>query len=144
VTTILIVEDNKLVRIANERLLTKAGYCVIGVGDGEQALSIAARDQPDVILLDMMLPKLSGHQVLAGLKSNPVTARIPVIVVTALSQKNESKLRSDGASAFVGKGETLDNPRLLEQAVIEALAAENRALPFVPVMETPVLLTMGE
>lgn len=143
-TTILIVEDNKLVRIANERLLTKAGYCVVGVGDGEQALNMVARCQPDVILLDMMLPKLSGHQVLSALKSNPETAGIPVIVVTALSQKNEWKLRGDGASGFVGKGETLDNPQLLEQAIIEALAAKHREFPFVTVVEEPVLLTMGE
>jgi putative two-component system response regulator len=57
-----------------------------------EALSVAHQSHPDLILLDMMLPKLDGPSVLRALKADPLTAQIPVAVVTGLSQKNEEKL----------------------------------------------------
>jgi putative two-component system response regulator len=57
-----------------------------------EALSVAHESHPDLILLDMMLPKLDGPSVLRALKADPLTAQIPVAVVTGLSQKNEEKL----------------------------------------------------
>jgi putative two-component system response regulator len=57
-----------------------------------EALSVAHQSHPDLILLDMMLPKLDGPSVLRALKADPLTAQIPVVVVTGLSQKNEEKL----------------------------------------------------
>src|SRR5690349_6904813 len=110
---ILLVEDSKLSRMAGERSLTKAGYTVVCAKDGEEALEIAGQEKPDVVLLDMMLPKLSGPEVLRQLKHDPATAQIPVIVLTGLSQKNESRLREDGAAGFVEKSEVLENPELL-------------------------------
>jgi CheY-like chemotaxis protein len=114
---VLLVEDNKLVRIATERVLLKAGYRVLLAEDGEKALKVAAQSLPDIILLDMMLPKMSGPQVLSALKQNPVTLSIPVIVLTSLSQKNEARLRDDGAAGFVEKGAFLDKPELLSGAI---------------------------
>jgi CheY-like chemotaxis protein len=58
---------------------------------------------PDIILLDMMLPKISGQEVLRALKANPATMGIPVIVLTSLSQRNEEKLLSEGAAAYFEK-----------------------------------------
>ena len=58
---------------------------------------------PDVILLDMMIPKVSGPDVLKALKANPATVGIPVIVLSSLSQKNEDKLLQDGAVAYFQK-----------------------------------------
>jgi len=100
---VLLVEDSKFLRLTNERVLTKAGYEVCTAADGEEALSVAQAKLPDVILLDMMLPKLSGPEVLRRLKANPATADIPVIVLTSLSQKNEEKLLQEGAAAYFEK-----------------------------------------
>jgi CheY-like chemotaxis protein len=110
---VLLIEDNRMVKILHERMLTKAGYQVISAADGEEALRLARRVNPDVILLDMLLPKVSGHDVLRSLKHDPVTSHIPVIVVTGLSQKNEDRLLSDGAAAFLEKGHLLDSPEPL-------------------------------
>ena len=92
---ILLVDDSKFLRKANEKALTKAGYSVISVGDGEEALRLASARVPDLILLDMLLPKLGGQDVLAALKRNPATAAIPVIVLSSLAQTNEAKLKKD-------------------------------------------------
>src|SRR6266849_3583544 len=106
--TILLVEDSKFLRIATERVLTKAGYRVICAGDGDEALSLAGSSLPDLVVLDMLLPKLSGPEVLLALKKNGLTAHIPVLVLSSLSQKNEFKLLQDGAAAFLEKGPLLD------------------------------------
>jgi CheY-like chemotaxis protein len=100
---VLLVEDSKFLRMANECALCKAGYQVSTAADGEEALKVANDKLPDIILLDMMLPKISGPQVLKALKANPVTMDIPVIVLTSLSQKNEEKLLSEGAAAYFEK-----------------------------------------
>lgn len=109
IKTVLLVDDNRLVKLATQRLLNRASYNVITASDGEEALTAARQAIPDIILLDMMLPKLSGHEVLRLLKNDPATARIPVIVVTGLSRKNAAKLESEGADAFVEKEELLAN-----------------------------------
>jgi len=119
--TILLVEDSKFLRIATERAITKAGYQVISAGDGEEAVAQATAKLPDLVILDMLLPKLSGPAVLQKLKANPVTARIPVLVLSSLSQKNEEKLLQEGATAFLEKGPLLDNPSLLLKAIKSAL-----------------------
>ena len=104
-TKILLVDDSKFLRMAMERALARAGYSVSTAADGECALELARREKPDLILLDMLLPKISGPEVLKALKKDPATKRIAVIVLTGLSQKNESRLRQDGACAFLEKAE---------------------------------------
>jgi len=100
---VLLVDDSKFLRMANERALARAGYQVTTAADGEEALRIANDKRPDIILLDMMLPKISGPEVLKALKANPATMDIPVIVLTSLSQKNEEKLLHEGAAAYFEK-----------------------------------------
>src|ERR1700680_2808746 len=102
---ILLIEDSKFQRVANERALVKAGYGVINAVDGEEGLRIARKNIPDLILLDMMLPKVSGLDVLRALKSDVRVKHIPVIVLSGLGQANEAKLMSEGAAAFVMKSE---------------------------------------
>jgi len=102
-TTILIVEDSKFLRMATERALARAGYKVSTATDGLQAIELANKDKPDVILLDMLLPKVTGPDVLKALKKGPGTAKIPVVAFTGLSQKNAIKLQKDGAVAFLEK-----------------------------------------
>jgi len=100
---ILLVEDSKFLRMANERALVKAGYEVVAVADGEEGLQVAREQTPDLIMLDMMLPKITGPEVLRRLKADPATSAIPVIVLTSLSQKNEEKLKEAGAVAYLEK-----------------------------------------
>ena len=101
---VLLVEDSKFLRIVNGRVLTKAGYEVSMAEDGEEALRIANNMLPDVILLDMLIPKLSGLEVLRELKNNPATMAIPVVVLSSLSQKNEERLKQAGAAEYFEKG----------------------------------------
>jgi CheY-like chemotaxis protein len=100
---VLLVDDSKFFRMANERALSKAGFQVSTAADGEEALQVANDQLPDIILLDMLLPKLSGPEVLKALKDNPATTAIPVIVLTSLSQINEEKLLHEGAAAYFEK-----------------------------------------
>jgi CheY-like chemotaxis protein len=118
----LLVEDSKFLRIATQRILTKAGYQVIWAGDGDEALVLAGSGAPDLIVLDMLLPKLSGPEVLRSLKKNDLTAHIPVVVLSSLSQNNGRKLVQEGAAAFLEKGPLLENPGLLLEAIKGALS----------------------
>ncbi len=100
---VLLIEDSTFHRKASERALSKAGYTVSVAVDGEQALQMVEQALPDIILLDMLLPKISGPDVLKSLKANPATLDIPVIVLTGLSQRNEEKLLRAGAAAYYEK-----------------------------------------
>jgi CheY-like chemotaxis protein len=100
---ILLVEDSKFLRLATERALARAGYDISSASDGAEALSLAREKMPNLILLDMLLPKMSGPDVLKALKQDPATKAIPVVVLTGMSQKNAARLQNDGAFAFLEK-----------------------------------------
>jgi len=102
-TKVLLVDDSKFLRLATERALARAGYEVTTASDGEHALEVAREKKPDLILLDMLLPKMTGPDVLKALKKDPITAGIAVVVFTGLSQKNASRLQQDGACGFLEK-----------------------------------------
>jgi CheY-like chemotaxis protein len=102
---ILLVEDSKFVRMATERALARAGYEVLTAADGQSALAVTEKQKPDLILLDMLLPKITGPDVLKTLKRNPATAQIAVVVLSGLSPKNAKRLQQDGAFAFLEKSE---------------------------------------
>jgi CheY-like chemotaxis protein len=102
-STVLLIDDSKFLRRANELSLAKAGHQIIVASDGEEGLRLAQTKKPDVVVLDMLLPKLGGAQLLEFLKADPSTAKIPVIVLSSLSQKNEEKLRAAGAAAYLEK-----------------------------------------
>jgi CheY-like chemotaxis protein len=122
--TILLVEDSKFLRVATEHILTKAGYRVICAGDGDEALELAGTSLPHLIVLDMLLPKLSGPEVLRSLKQNNLTAHIPVVVLSSLSQTNGPKLVQEGADVFVEKGSLLEHPSRLLEAIAAALPGD--------------------
>jgi CheY-like chemotaxis protein len=115
---ILLVDDSKFLRLAMGRALTRAGYEMSFAGDGDEALLMAAEKLPDLILLDMMLPKMSGLEVLKALKKEPTTEAIPVVVLTGLAQTNAERLRGDGAFAFLTKTDLA-----LDQGALPLLAA---------------------
>ncbi len=71
--------------------------------DGEEALRIAFAVSSDLILLDMLLPKLSGPEVLRALRKHPLTQKTPIIVMSGLSLANEKKLMQEGADAYFQK-----------------------------------------
>ena len=100
---ILVIEDSGFLRIAIERILTKAGHAVTGAADGREGLQEARTSLPELILLDMMLPGLDGTSVLKALKEDASTKHVPVIVLTALSQINEAKLMDAGAASYIEK-----------------------------------------
>lgn len=107
---ILLVEDNKIQKLANERILHKAGYTVFTAMDGEDAIRVAWEKAPDLILLDMLLPKMGGIEVLHALKSGSATANIPVIAFSGLPQTNSAKLQNEGASDYFEKSRLLADP----------------------------------
>ena len=104
-TKILLVDDSKFLRLSTERALARAGYEVTTAVDGENALQMAREKRPDLILLDMLLPKMTGPDVLKALKKDPATAAIAVVVLSGLSHKNAARLQQDGAVAFLEKSE---------------------------------------
>lgn len=104
---ILLIDDSQFMRVAIERVLSAAGYMVKTAGDGEEGLRLASETRPDVVLLDVTLPKASGAEVLRRLKNDPATREIPVVVLTALSEKNKKRLLAGGAAAFIEKSDKL-------------------------------------
>jgi len=91
-----------------QRALGLAGYEVIVAADGEAGLRAAYDEHPDFIILDILLPRLSGVDVLRSLRKESDTRTVPVIVLTALSSKNKQKLLSEGANEFLEKAQVLD------------------------------------
>jgi two-component system, sensor histidine kinase ChiS len=118
--TILVVVDNVHLQIAFKKILTSSGYRVELAGDGEEGLRLALSTRPDVILLDMMRPKLGGVEVLLALKRERATARIPVIALSGLPLSNEARLRRDGAIKYLQKS-NVEDPDVLLQAIDYAL-----------------------
>ncbi len=125
--SILLVEDSRFLRRANERTLAKAGYRVTSAADGEEAAQLARTTTPDLVLLDMLLPKLGGPEVLRTLRNDPATANIPIVVLSSLPQINEQKLKGEGATAYFEKSRLdLDNDsEALLQIVAETLDRES-------------------
>jgi CheY-like chemotaxis protein len=117
----------------NQRVLIKAGYEVV-CADGESALKLAEEQQPDLILLDMILPKLSGPEVLEHLKRNAATANIPVVVLSSLAEKNRQKLMDAGAEDYLEKSALMLSPgvNLLPETLENVICRINRrrGIPF--------------
>ncbi len=126
--SILLVEDSRFLRHANERKLAKAGYRVTTAADGEEALHLARTTAPDLVLLDMLLPKLGGPEVLRTLRKDPETSMIPIIVLSSLPQSNEEKLKAQGAAAYLEKSrlDLGNDSEALLQVVAETLAQQSR------------------
>lgn len=101
--TILIIDDSRFVQMAVGKTLREAGYRTVVVADGEAGLRAAIQQPPAMILLDIMLPSLPGTSVLRSLKHNPITSKIPVIVLTGLTRVDEARLMSEGADGYLAK-----------------------------------------
>lgn len=102
--TILIVEDNELNMKLFDDLLSAQGYRVLKNRDGVSALETARREAPDLILMDIQLPEISGLEVTKWIKEDDDLRHIPIIAVTAFAMKgDEQKMRDGGCEAYISK-----------------------------------------
>jgi CheY-like chemotaxis protein len=97
---ILLAEDDRFLRRACATALSRRGFLVVVAEDGEQAMQLAAAERPDLILLDLLMPKMSGVQVLQCLVADPALRDVPVMIMTNSSK--DSDLRSNHGSNVVG------------------------------------------
>jgi len=102
--TVLIVEDNELnMKLFND-LLDAHGYRTLQTRDGMEALDMARMHKPDLILMDIQLPEVSGLEVTKWLKADDELQSIPVVAVTAFAMKgDEEKIREGGCEAYISK-----------------------------------------
>lgn len=105
-TKILLVEDDSNLREIYGIRLEAEGYNIFSASDGEEALAVAVREHPDLIITDVMMPKISGFDMLDILRSTPETKNIKVIVMTALSQDDDKQRgQSLGADHYIVKSQ---------------------------------------
>jgi two-component system, cell cycle response regulator DivK len=104
VKTVLIVEDNELnMKLFND-LLEANGYRTLQTKDGNSVLEIARRERPDLILMDIQLPEVSGVEVTKWLKDDDDLKSIPIVAVTAFAMKgDEERIRAAGCEAYLSK-----------------------------------------
>jgi CheY-like chemotaxis protein len=102
--TVLLVEDSDAIRDAFTILLEDAGYTVLGAGTGEDALRLAAEHLPDLMLLDMGLPDMTGLDVVRQAKADPHTAGIAVVAVTGRDEASDRRACLEaGCTAYIVK-----------------------------------------
>jgi twitching motility two-component system response regulator PilH len=115
---VLVVDDSPTVLYKTSLMLIEGGYEVVKATDGQQALELARQEQPSLVLLDVILPKLNGYQVCRKLKSMPETAHIPVVMVTSKTKDSDRHWGIEqGADSYITKPFEADD--LLD--VIDAL-----------------------
>lgn len=140
----LVEDDNNLREIYGERLLAE-GYEIVSASDGEEALALAVKEKPDLIISDVMMPKISGFDMLDILRQTPETKNTQVIMMTALSQ-SEDKERADklGADKYLVKSQVTleDVARVVHDMLYgpEPAAASEEVTPATtPALETPTV-----
>jgi len=101
--SILIVEDHPTMRDAMRLVLEEDGHQVEEASDGEAGIAMVRDRAPDVVLLDLNIPVVSGAEVLETLKSDPATAEVLVVVVTATGEEGRRKAIAQGADGYITK-----------------------------------------
>jgi two-component system cell cycle response regulator DivK len=102
--TILYVEDNELNRKIVRDLLKRTAYRLIEAHDGEAGVAMALEQRPDLVLMDIQLPKISGMDAIRRLRAEPTTAPTPIIAITSFALSgDEQKAKDAGASAYLAK-----------------------------------------
>ena len=118
-TPIVYIEDEPFFGGTMSRLLSEAGYTTTVAADGEEGLAMVAKEKPDLVLLDLVLPKVDGKEVLKRIKSDPATKNIPVFVLSNLSaDADQRETVALGAAGFFVKAMTLPS------AIVEAIKRE--------------------
>lgn len=117
--TILVADDEVTLRMLVRAALSNAGYDVLEAADGDEALGLARGARPDLIVLDLMMPKKSGLDVLRELRADPELAPMPVVMLTARTRAADRDAAAEaGADRFLAKP---FSPRELSEAVAELL-----------------------
>jgi DNA-binding response OmpR family regulator len=127
-TTILLAEDDVILAELYTDRLKQEGFTVVHANNGDDALKMVGEYRPALIILDIMMPKMNGLDVLKNLKDNPETKDIPVIIVTALVQEIEKiNKMMNPADAYIVKSEVL--PAEIIEQVKKRLTGEGLAAP---------------
>jgi CheY-like chemotaxis protein len=96
---VLVADDDRLLRTAAVTTLRRAGFEVLAAADGEEAVALARAERPDLILLDLVMPKVDGFAALARLKDDPATREIPVIVLSNLGAESDQRIATAAGTA---------------------------------------------
>jgi CheY-like chemotaxis protein len=115
--TIMVVEDNELSRDALSRRLERRGYRVVLAVDGQEAIEVARGEKPDLILMDLGLPRVDGWEATRQLKADPNTRHIPIIVLSAHAMTN------DRDKALQAGGDDFDTKPVRFQHLMEKIEA---------------------
>ncbi len=148
-TKIMLVEDDNNLREIYEARLTAEGYEIIAAKDGEEALALAIKEKPDLVISDIMMPKISGFDMLDILRDSPETRNTKVIMMTALSQA-EDKARAGklGADRYLVKSQvTLEDVARVAKEVLDgkpSSPAATTATPAAPAVNNDAGLKVGE
>jgi CheY-like chemotaxis protein len=122
---VLIIEDDPLMSRMYQKIFTFEKYDVVMAKDGQEGLDLARSDKPTVILLDVMMPKMNGFQVLEKLKSDPETKSTPVIMLTNLAGEQDAETAlAKGAVKYIVKSEY--EPKQVADMVKEIIAGYTR------------------
>jgi len=106
-TRILVVEDNKTNRYLINFILTKKGYEVINAVTGEESIELAAKEKPDLILMDIQLPGINGFEATKGIKQSSMSGNVPIIALTSYAEVGD---REKAVKVFTGYIEKPINP----------------------------------
>lgn len=136
---IMLVEDDKSLREIYSIRLVAEGYEVVSAGDGEEALAMAVQERPDLILSDVMMPKISGFDMLDILRSTPETKNIRVIMMTALSSEDQRQRGENlGADKYLVKSQVgIEDVINAVHEVMGDKAAPTAPAPTMPTAEAP-------
>ena len=116
---ILCVDDEPAIREFLHRVLTDEGYQVLTAGDGLEALPVAVKEQPDLILLDIMMPSLNGMETCKRLRERPTTRNIRIIILTAYDTRDRlEEAIAAGADDFLGKPIDLTELRIRVRSML--------------------------
>ncbi|TDB38328.1 MAG: response regulator [Actinobacteria bacterium] len=117
----LVADDNQQIRLLVSAALRSLGHEILQAVDGEKALEVAMAEHPDLVLLDVTMPKLDGFEVLRFLRKRPETAGVKVIMLTTAAQNTDLKHGADlGCDEYVTKP---FDPRALREVVERTLAS---------------------
>ena len=113
--TLLLVEDDPFLSSLLKTRLANEGFTVLYAGDGEVALETLKKEKPDLMLLDLILPKKSGFEVMEAIQSDPQLNRVPIVIITNLGQDSDiARGKELGAVAYFVKAKTSIS-KLMEQ-----------------------------
>ena len=121
---ILIVEDNPVHMRLIEMILRAKDYTLLKAASGEEALEVAARDKPDLVIMDIHLPKMNGFEVTRKLRENPAFSHTPIIAITAnVMKEDRERVIESGGDAYTTKP---INTRELPEVIAEMLSQRQK------------------